>query len=326
MPLAEAKSLNITVLSSDAIQELITKRNKANINRYKVALDGLSIAVDHTGAIIGSWGTTIPLNAPQFPNDATVALMPWKNGYARPLDSSTQWFGAFAFPGSSSAEPIVLDVTHFSPSGDWHGTMTLPAQANTFQVAGVLIPGGGLPMENGELSHLIYIHITHNVSTSRDPRFHDMRKQGHLDTCSRTIKFDTISLTYVRHVPTIPLAFLQPGTIWKGTSATEMSPFKLDITTTNNSGFDGTVSWTELDAKSSCKGSFDPDGSIHFRETGIISEPMGGPIDLPKTQYIVRPIPQLITDPKTFSFSGTWNATYEFDDTPAQGSVLLKPV
>lgn len=341
--LAEAKSLNIPVVSSAAIQELIQKRNKANVKAYLVDLSGLSISGNATGVTGGTWGVSQsaaqaePLSAAEKYHKMPVAngKKPWKNGYARPLDASTEWLGAITVPGPTSTtfgEPIALSVTQFFPSGEWLGMLSMPTNGTKVFARGILIPGGGPPMENGERAHTIYIHTEHELIAGADKRLKDMQKRGHLDTCARAIKFvehnnPIITLSYVQHTPAVDLAFLQPGTTWKGTAPTETASFTLQVQKRETSQFEGTIAWNDIGVTTSCKGSIGAQGELEFEETGVVGGAMeeDGDVEMPPTKYACRPVLHLSPlAPHETSFNGRWTATLNGSTT--FGTVALKPV
>jgi hypothetical protein len=328
--LEEAKELKIPIISSDGVYELITNRAKANLKPHIVDVNSARLVAPPAGAV-GIQKAGIPASSAKKSavNGAAKIIMPkpiglpWKNGYARPLDISTQWMGALSMPGSNHGEALQLDVTHFSSTGEWGGILTNFASKTSLQIEGILIPGGGPPMQNGELSHTIYMHASHIISGD-DKRLDKFVRKGHLDICSRTIKLDLLSLTYIRHVPLVPLAFLQPGTTWNGSSATETAPIKLDITKTiSPNQFEGSITWPELDVKTSCLGRFAADGQIHFEETGIITAP-DNDFDMPPTKYFCRPVPTLTTQEKVSAIRGSWSATS--DGVTTRGVVALQNV
>lgn len=259
--------------------------------------------------------------------DKPIALpkpvgLPWRNGYVRALDASTEWMGAL-LSADSAPLPVCLAITFFGPSGEWTGLLTSPTSGSRVQVSGLLIPGGGPPMENGEASHTVHM-TTNNLISGKDAKLANLSLHGgHVDAMAKTITFaDSLSLSYVRHVPVAPLAFIQPGTTWKGTSSTNIARFELSVEANDGFKMNGSIHWPEFAATNTFKGTFENDGEVQIEESP--EDAALEDVEMQPTVYSLRAIPQLISDAKTTAFMGTWST--ESDGTTTTGATILTPV
>lgn len=305
--------MNIAVVSSKAVQELITKLDKADISRFEVDLK-----------------TVVPKPAskaapPAVKKIAAPKLMkpnglPWRNGYTRPLDASTEWMGVLSLPDETPLA-VILQVNFVSSSGEWTGILTSPTSGST-QVNGIVVPGGGPLMENGDASHTFQCRSHHTVA-GNDARLQNLMLSGHIDTCTRTITIpQLLTLSYVRHIPAAPLAFLQPSTTWKGTSTTSISRFELTVAKNHGNKFDGSIHWPEFDATNTFQGKLN--GLGNFEITEKPSEDLTLDVEMPPTTYTLEMIPQMTSDLKNAAFKGTWSS--ETEDGPSSGPAFLTPV
>lgn len=217
-----------------------------------------------------------------------------------------------------STEPIALDVLYFSASGQWLGILNLPTKHNrsSFQVSGLLVPGGGPPTETGEPSHTLYMKIGACTSGAEARLPLNTPLHGHLNASMKTLKVvgagHAFALNYLRHFPAAPLAFLQPGTQLRGTAGTDVALFQLHIDKTIASNFAGTMTWPDLGVTTSLSGQVQPDGTISFSETGIVSKPDDEDVDVPNTSYTCRPNKRFSPEAAT-THRGTWTTKGDVD-------------
>jgi len=256
------------------------------------------------------------------------------------MDSCTEWLGSISATDGANGfgEPIALSVLHFFASGEWLGLLSMPTNGTKVLARGVLLPLSGPPMENGELSHVVFIQTDTSLISGSDTRLKHMLKKGFLDTCTKTLKFSEgnhppiMTLTYVQHTPTRDLAFLQPGTVWKGVAPTESTNFRLDIAHLNNDTFEGNIVWHDLGITTTVKGSIGKQGELKFEENGVVRDATthameeDDQVDMPPTKYHCKPVPQLSppTLPNQTTFTGRWSASLNGNNTT--GTVTLKPM
>lgn len=275
----------------------------------------------------GSWKGAKAAPAAKVAKKTAVAKLakpqglPWRNGYTKPLDASTEWMGVLSLPGDAPLA-VILQVNFFSPSGEWTGILTSPTSGST-QISGIVVPGGGPLMENGDASHTFQCR-THNLISGTDARIQNLTlTTGHIDTCTRTIKVPQIlTLSYVRHIPATPLPFLQPSTTWNGTSTTSISRFELTVAKNQGNKIEGSIHWPEFDATNTFQGNLNGLGNVEITEKP--AEGMTLDVEMPPTTYTLKMIPQLTSDPKNAAFKGTWSS--ETEDGPSSGPTYLTPV
>lgn len=321
--LAEAKELNIPVLSSDAVRELIDKRENADLAAFVVDLKKVAVSNGAVGSSKAQPSAKPKLAAKNNGEDLPKPQgLPWRNGYSRPFDASTEWMGAW-HPDGEVPIVVSLEVNFFSASGEWIGLLTAPASNSKVQVSGILIPGGGPPMENAEPSHTIYMRTKALISGSEKQLQNLTLPKGHLDASTKTIKFgSSLSLSYIRHNPSMPYAFIQPGTIWKGTSSTNVARFELAVASNDGAHIEGSITWPEFAAVNTFQGSYTTNGEVTITERP--SDVVLDDVEMPPTTYSLNIIPQLTTDLPKAAFLGTWSS--ETDSGPSSGQAILTPV
>lgn len=323
------------LLKHSAIKAIIKDRHKADLTAHIIRAvtgsDNPGPGSSKPAASPVASQTTAPKKvAPQVAGLPVPVGTPWKNEYGRPLDSNTEWLGALV-GDDTLPEAVALDVLHVSSSGIWHGILKLPTKSSntSWQVSGVLLPLGGPPTESGEASHTLYMKIGARIHGNDAKLAENSIFKGHLDASTKSAKISknalSLSLSYLRHFPAAPLAFLQPGTHWTGRAITDVGPFAMHIDKTEKRAFSGTINWPDLGVTTSFKGQHLPDGSTSFEETGIVSQPDGEEVELPNTSYKCKPRLQLTSDAPAGSIThcGEWLATAEGGSDGSTSGVFM---
>lgn len=315
--MAQAKSLKIEVVTTAAIKSLIVDRENADLKPHLVDLKNVQVTGDCTGVLSSAQSSSLSTNkGPAAENRVGGPVvvpkpfgLPWKNGYARPLDVSTEWLGALHLAGDANVAAILLEVTFFHASGEWRGILSMPSNGSKTQISGILVPGGGPLQEDGDASHTIFLQTQSTLMSGTDNRILNLLLRGNLDACQKTMKFSFLTLSYVRHVPLRPLAFLHPGTTWKGRGTTITNHGELEITESNSANFKGTIMWG-YGSQSEVEGDIKANGEIHFTEQPLDAR-RDGELN-PPVNYVCKVVPQLTFDPSTARIEGVWDTTDEY--------------